>query len=147
MSPYSDEWWLGRLELEFKEKCLLPVMDEAMWWAVRRTVGFHLSMDMDFVDPNFAPGVGTPVQGGPTYRESHLAMEKIADSGKMLSFELAEVNPVLDTANLTAELGDHGTDVCFVISNILDLTPRGLQEETHAPVGSRYNNRSQDWNT
>jgi methylglyoxal synthase len=49
--------------------------------------------------------VGTPVQGGPTYRESHLAMEKIADSGKMLSFELAEVNPVLDVANRTAELG------------------------------------------
>ena len=57
------------------------------------------------VDPAFAPGVGTPVPGGPTYRESHLAMEKIADSGKMLSFELTEVNPVLDISNRTAELG------------------------------------------
>ena len=80
-------------------------MDEAIWWASRRTVGFHVSMDMDFVDPYYAPGVGTPVLGGPTYRESHLAMEKIADSGKLLSFELAEVNPVLDVANRTAELG------------------------------------------
>jgi arginase len=81
------------------------VMDEAIWLASRRTAGFHVTMDMDFVDPEYAPGVGTPVQGGPNYRESHLAMEKIADSGKMLSFELTEVNPVLDIANRTAELG------------------------------------------
>jgi len=90
---------------ELDERGMSAVMDEAMWWASRHTVGFHVSMDMDFVDPYYAPGVGTPVQGGPTYRESHLAMEKIADSGKLLSFELAEVNPVLDTANRTAELG------------------------------------------
>jgi arginase len=67
--------------------------------------GFSRVDGMDFVDPYYASGVGTPVQGGPTYRESHLAMEKIADSGKLLSFELAEVNPVLDNANRTAELG------------------------------------------
>jgi arginase len=90
---------------ELDERGMSAVMDEAIWLASRHTVGFHVSMDMDFVDPYYAPGVGTPVQGGPTYRESHLAMEKIADSGKMLSFELAEVNPVLDTANRTAELG------------------------------------------
>jgi arginase len=90
---------------ELDERGMSEVMDEAVWRASRRTVGFHVSMDMDFVDPYYAPGVGTPVQGGPTYRESHLAMEKIADSGKLLSFELAEVNPVLDNANRTAELG------------------------------------------
>jgi arginase len=90
---------------ELDERGMSAVMDEAMWWASRRTVGFHVSMDMDFVDPYYAPGVGTPVHGGPTYRESHLAMEKIADSRKLLSFELAEVNPVLDNANRTAELG------------------------------------------
>jgi len=90
---------------ELDERGMGSVMDEAMWWASRHTVGFHVSMDMDFVHPHYAPGVGTPVQGGPTYRESHLAMEKIADSGKMLSFELAEINPVLDIANRTAELG------------------------------------------
>lgn len=90
---------------ELDERGMSAVMDEAMWLASRGTVGFHVTMDMDFVDPDYAPGVGTPVPGGPTYRESHLAMEKIADSGKMLSFELTEVNPVLDTANRTAELG------------------------------------------
>ena len=90
---------------ELDERGMSAVMDEAMWLASRRTAGFHVTMDMDFVDPDFAPGVGTPVPGGPTYRESHLAMEKIADSGKMLSFELTEVNPVLDVSNRTAELG------------------------------------------
>jgi arginase len=90
---------------ELDERGMSVVMDEAMWLASRRTGGFHVTMDMDFVDPDFAPGVGTPVPGGPTYRESHLAMEKIADSGKMLSFELTEVNPVLDVSNKTAELG------------------------------------------
>jgi arginase len=90
---------------ELDERGMSAIMDEAMWLASRRTAGFHVSMDMDFVDPYYAPGVGTPVPGGPTYRESHLAMEKIADSGKLLSFELAEVNPVLDNANRTAELG------------------------------------------
>jgi arginase len=90
---------------ELDERGMSAVMEEAMWVASRRTAGFHVTMDMDFVDPDFAPGVGTPVPGGPTYRESHLAMEKIADSGKMLSFELTEVNPVLDIANRTAELG------------------------------------------
>jgi arginase len=90
---------------ELDERGMSAVMDEAMWLASRRTTGFHVTMDMDFVDPDYAPGVGTPVPGGPTYRESHLAMEKIADSGKMLSFELTEVNPVLDISNRTAELG------------------------------------------
>jgi arginase len=90
---------------ELDERGMSAVMDEAMWLASRRTAGFHVTMDMDFIDPDFAPGVGTPVPGGPTYRESHLAMEKVADSGKMLSFELTEVNPVLDVSNKTAELG------------------------------------------
>jgi arginase len=90
---------------ELDERGMSAIMDEAMWLASRRTAGFHVTMDMDFVDPDYAPGVGTPVPGGPTYRESHLAMEKVADSGKMLSFELTEVNPVLDVSNKTAELG------------------------------------------
>jgi arginase len=90
---------------EIDERGMSACMDEAIAIAARNTIGFHVTMDMDFVDPDYAPGVGTPVPGGPTYRESHLAMEKVADSGKMLSFELTEVNPVLDTANRTAELG------------------------------------------
>ncbi|MGE0103807.1 MAG: arginase [Blastocatellales bacterium] len=90
---------------ELDERGMSAVMDEAMWLASRRTAGFHVTMDMDFVDPDYAPGVGTPVPGGPTFRESHLAMEKVADSGKMLSFELTEINPILDVSNRTAELG------------------------------------------
>lgn len=90
---------------EIDERGMSAVMDEAVILASRNTAGFHVTMDMDFVDPAFAPGVGTPVPGGPTYRESHLAMEKVADSGRMLSFELTEVNPVLDISNRTAELG------------------------------------------
>jgi arginase len=61
-------------------------------------------MDMDWVDPEEAPGVGTPVPGGATYREAHLAMEILADHGGMLSLELVEVNPILDEHNRTAEL-------------------------------------------
>ena len=59
---------------------------------------------MDWVDPEDAPGVGTPVRGGATYREAHLAMEIIADHGRMLSFEIVEVNPVIDEHNRTADL-------------------------------------------
>lgn len=67
--------------------------------------GIHLSLDMDALDPDEAPGVGTPVKGGLTYREAQLAMEMLAASGKLRSIELAEVNPILDTANRTAILG------------------------------------------
>ncbi|MFN2521002.1 MAG: arginase [Candidatus Limnocylindria bacterium] len=67
--------------------------------------GIHLSLDMDALDPDEAPGVGTPVKGGLTYREAQLAMEMLAASGQLRSIELAEVNPILDTANRTAMLG------------------------------------------
>jgi arginase len=60
---------------------------------------------MDAVDPSEAPGVGTPVHGGITYREAHLAMELVCDSGLMTSMEVVEVNPVMDIANQTALLG------------------------------------------
>lgn len=81
------------------------VMDEAIETASRHTAGFHATFDIDFVDPTYAPGVGTPVPGGGTYRESHLAMEKIYDSGRALSIELTEINAVLDSANRTGQLG------------------------------------------
>jgi arginase len=60
---------------------------------------------MDGVDPGEAPGVGTPVRGGFSYREAHLAMEILSDSGLVRSMEIVEVNPILDTANRTANLG------------------------------------------
>jgi len=59
---------------------------------------------MDYVDPREAPGVGTPVRGGATYREAHLAMEMMCDSGRMLSMDVVEVNPVIDEVNRTADL-------------------------------------------
>lgn len=80
------------------------VMDEAIDIASRYTVGFHATFDIDFVDPTYAPGVGTPVPGGGTYRESHLAMEKIYDSAKAVSIELTEINAVLDIENRTGKL-------------------------------------------
>ena len=64
----------------------------------------HVSFDVDFLDPGIAPGVGTTVPGGPNYREAQLAMEMIADSGRMGSLDIVELNPVLDNRNMTAEL-------------------------------------------
>ena len=89
---------------DIDERGLRSVMEEAIRLASDGTAGFHLSLDMDFVDPQHAPGVGTPVRGGATYREAHLAMEMICDSGKMVSLEVVEVNPVIDEANRTADL-------------------------------------------
>jgi len=64
----------------------------------------HVSLDMDSLDPEVAPGVGTPVRGGLSYREAHLAMELVAESGLMTSMDVVEVNPILDRENSTAEL-------------------------------------------
>jgi arginase len=89
---------------DIDERGLRSVMDEAIAMASDGTAGFHLSLDMDFVDPKDAPGVGTPVRGGATYREAHLAMEMICDSARMLSMEVVEVNPVIDEFNRTADL-------------------------------------------
>jgi arginase len=90
---------------DIDEMGLLKVIREAIGIVTNGTAGFHLSFDMDFVDPMEAPGVGTPVRGGVTYREAHLAMESICDCNCMVSMELVEVNPVLDEANRTALLG------------------------------------------
>jgi len=89
---------------DIDERGMRVVMEEALRLAGRNTVGYHVSLDMDWIDPEDAPGVGTPVWGGATYREGHLAMEIIADHGRLLSFEIVEVNPVLDERNQTAEL-------------------------------------------
>jgi len=89
---------------DIDERGLRSVMKEAIRLACDGAAGFHLSLDMDFVDPKDAPGVGTPVRGGATYREAHLAMEMICDSGGMVSMEVVEVNPVIDEVNRTADL-------------------------------------------
>jgi arginase len=89
---------------DIDERGMRTVMEEALRAAGRGTIGYHVSLDMDWIDPEDAPGVGTPVRGGATYREAHLAMEIIADHGRMLSFEIVEVNPVIDEHNRTAVL-------------------------------------------
>ena len=83
---------------------MCAVAEEALSIALRGTAGVHVSLDLDGIEPNFAPGVGTPVPGGISMRETYLLMEMIADSGKMVSMEVAELNPILDSANATAEL-------------------------------------------
>ena len=83
-------------------------MFQAMQAAVERvspeTEGIYLSFDVDSLDPRHAPGVGTPVAGGLTYREAHLACEMVAETGKLVGIDMVEVNPILDTQNQTAEL-------------------------------------------
>jgi arginase len=86
------------------ERGLRAIMQEALEVANDGTEGFHLSFDMDSVEPHEAPGVGTPVKGGMTYREAHLAMENICDCDRLLGLEVVEVNPVIDEANRTAIL-------------------------------------------
>jgi arginase len=90
---------------DIDERGMREVMAEAIRFAGDDTAGMAVSLDMDFVDPTDAPGVGTPVRGGVTYREAHLALEMIADSRTMVSFELVEINPVIDLHNTTALLG------------------------------------------
>jgi len=80
------------------------VIADAMAAACDGTAGVHVSLDADGIDPDFAPGVGTPVPGGINLREAHLLLEVVADSGMLCSLEVAEVNPILDTANTTADL-------------------------------------------
>jgi arginase len=89
---------------DIDERGMRTVIEEALRIAGRGTAGYHVSLDMDWIDPEDAPGVGTPVRGGASYREAHLAMEIISDHGRMVSFEIVEVNPVIDEHNRTADL-------------------------------------------
>src|SRR6476661_6044062 len=90
---------------DIDERGMREVMADAIKYAMDDTAGIAVSLDMDFVDPADAPGVGTPVRGGVTYREAHLAMEMIADSEAMVSLEVVVINPVIDLHNKTALLG------------------------------------------
>jgi arginase len=83
---------------------MATIAERAIALATDATGGLHVSFDMDVCDPSIAPGVGTPVKGGLDYREAHLLMELIADSGRLLALDLVEVNPTLDVRNTTALL-------------------------------------------
>jgi arginase len=89
---------------DIDERGMRAVMEEAIQIAGAGTAGLHVSLDMDSCDPEHAPGVGTPVRGGLSYREAHLAMEMIGDSERLVSMEVVEVNPVIDEANRTGLL-------------------------------------------
>jgi arginase len=89
---------------DIDERGLRAVMDDAVAIATSGTGGLHVSCDADWIDPAEAPGVGTPVRGGATVREAHLAMEIIHDTGALLALDLVEINPILDHRNATAEL-------------------------------------------
>jgi arginase len=90
---------------EIDEDGIVPVLEEALAIVGEGTAGFLVSWDMDFVDPNFAPGVGTAVKGGVDYREGHLALEIVSDTDGMIAMDLVETNPILDEHNRTGRLG------------------------------------------
>ncbi|UWG48197.1 Arginase family enzyme [Halanaeroarchaeum sp. HSR-CO] len=93
---------------DIDERGLTTVVEDALAVAADGVEGIHVSLDLDWLDPNEAPGVGTPVRGGVTYREAHAAMELLADLDRrydvLRSLELVEVNPILDERNQTAEM-------------------------------------------
>ena len=90
---------------ELDERGVRTVMTEVIAQISRHTDGIWISLDLDVLDPSVAPGVGTTAPGGMTYREAHLAMELLADTGRIVGIDLVEANPVLDIRNQTAEIG------------------------------------------
>ncbi len=88
---------------DIDEQGMADVVDDVLR-QFRGVEAIHVSLDMDSLDPSAAPGVGTPVPGGLTYREAHLIMEMLADNGRVRSLDIVEVNPILDTGNRTAEI-------------------------------------------
>jgi arginase len=84
---------------------IAAIVEQAIAIAGKDAGGLHVSFDLDVCDPSIAPGVGTPVKGGLNYREAHMFMEMVADSGRLRALDLVEVNPILDDRNMTAILG------------------------------------------
>lgn len=102
---HVKKWGLAAFTMRaLDERGLRSVLEEAIGVITRDTGGIWVSFDMDVIEPDEAPGVGTAVPGGMTYREAHLAMEMLADTGKLVGLDVVEVNPVLDERNRTAEI-------------------------------------------
>lgn len=89
---------------DIDKRGMTACVEDAIRIASAAPGGFAVTFDVDMIDPRFAPGSGTLVRGGATYREAHLALEIIAESGSLRSFEIVEVNPLLDQSNITVEL-------------------------------------------
>ncbi len=102
---HIKKWSLAAYTMRaLDERGLRTVLEEAIVGITKHSGGVWVSFDMDVIDPDEAPGVGTAVPGGMTYREAHLAMEMLADTGRLVGLDLVEVNPVLDERNRTAEI-------------------------------------------
>ena len=101
---------------DIDKRGMLACVNDAIDIALRASGGYAVTFDVDMIDPRFAPGSGTLVRGGATYREAHLALEVIAERGGMRSFEIVEVNPMLDQSNITVELA------CELILSVLGKT-------------------------
>jgi arginase len=89
---------------EIDQHGIHKAMEEAIQIASNGTAGFHLSFDLDGTDPSVAPGVGTPVPGGISFREAHTVLELCAESEKLVGLEMTEINPILDERNRTAQV-------------------------------------------
>jgi arginase len=97
-----------------------------------------VSFDVDFLDPEIAPGVGTTVPGGPTYREAQLCMEMIADTGRLASLDIVELNPAFDVRNRTANLAVDLVESLFGKSTLMRRTAeKGRAEEGTLTLSSR----------
>jgi len=105
------------------EMSMRKVMKKALE-GIDEDTHLHVSLDLDFIDPGIAPGVGTPVVGGPTYREAQLCMEMIADTGLLGSIDVVELNPALDQRNATAELAVDLLESLFGKSTLLRMDRR-----------------------
>ena len=101
---------------DIDKRGMLECVEDAIAIASKAPGGYAVTFDVDMIDPRFAPGSGTLVRGGATYREAHLALELIAEHGGMRSFEIVEVNPLLDQSNITVELA------CELILSVLGKT-------------------------
>jgi len=86
------------------ERGMRAIMEEAIGYVTTGTAGFHMSFDLDGMDPRDVPGTGTPVKGGISWREANLLMEMVSDTGKMRSLEVTELNPILDVKNQSGEV-------------------------------------------
>jgi arginase len=101
---------------DIDKRGMLACVEDALAIASKAPGGFAVTFDVDMIDPRFAPGSGTLVRGGATYREAHLALEVVAEHGGLRSFEIVEVNPMLDQSNITVELA------CELILSVLGKT-------------------------
>lgn len=122
----GEKRFLHRLEVEvfdmryIDEIGMRTTMEQALA-GVDGDTHLHVSLDVDFLDPTIAPGVGTTVRGGPTYREAELCMEMIADTGCLASLDLVELNPALDLHNMTAELAVDLAESLFGKSTLMRM--------------------------